>query len=220
MAQLEVETIQHLVSLGALPGVQAGALSRQMCLQSEAGEYMLRKDDLVGNWFESGDAFRTGESPLVGNLVLFSGVVGDAPHPQGREFSSLSSLSSPAKILVAQQSGLAPVGAPFGAKSTAERRISLNPIAATSTATTTDTSRIVSASSTMTTASITGATGSGASLKPGVKRTVEYIRGGRRKFYQVLLRCLRPPRPLSMKRSAKRAGVKERERAGAGAREK
>jgi hypothetical protein len=66
LAQLERETLaflsqQKVIADTALPSV---------FLQSEAGEYMLCKEDLVGDWFVTGDAFRFSPPPGQG-LSLF-----------------------------------------------------------------------------------------------------------------------------------------------------
>jgi hypothetical protein len=66
LAQLEREALaflsqQKVIADTALPFV---------FLQSEAGEYMLCKEDLVGDWFVTGDAFRFAPPPGQG-LSLF-----------------------------------------------------------------------------------------------------------------------------------------------------
>lgn len=68
LSELERETFSLLVRHKV---VNASSLPRAVALQSEAGEYMLSKDDLVGDWFAQGDAFRFAPQPIQG-LLLFA----------------------------------------------------------------------------------------------------------------------------------------------------
>ncbi len=66
LAQLERETLAFLVQQNVI----ADTALPFVFLQSEAGEYMLCKEDLVGDWFVTGDAFRFAPPPGQG-LSLF-----------------------------------------------------------------------------------------------------------------------------------------------------
>jgi hypothetical protein len=60
LAQLEQETVAFLVRNKVVDPVP---LPHSVALQSRAGEFMLCRDDRVGDWFVQGDAFRFAPAP-------------------------------------------------------------------------------------------------------------------------------------------------------------
>ncbi len=63
LAQLEQETISHLLRSNL---VELLSLPRYLVLQSEAGELISCKNDLVDDWLVEGDAFRFALHPGQG----------------------------------------------------------------------------------------------------------------------------------------------------------